>query len=224
MRHRLAHGEGNLVQVELAGEEHGQDVGCAARLRFGKSHHAGQMVAVVVVQLLDARVQALEGFAVRGQGERVGVQRRKFVDRVQKLLQRVALGLHIEHADVGGNARQHHVAANKHPRLAAIQRNVFRCMPVAADAAPVPPADAQGLAVLHTHKTGRQCGHHGGKIAGTGADFGYRVRVGQAVLLKEFCGTGPAVAAGVGDVVLGHEVVGGADPQWRAPARAQPGG
>ncbi len=52
---------------------------CAAGL-----HHLGQAVAVVFVQLIDALVHAGEGFAVRGQRQRVGGQRQEFVDGALK--------------------------------------------------------------------------------------------------------------------------------------------
>jgi hypothetical protein len=85
VRHRFAHGEGGLVQVQLALEQHRQHR--RPRTRPGSRagvHHFGQAVAVVLVQLPDALVQAAEGLAVRGQHQRVGRQRLELVDRGQE--------------------------------------------------------------------------------------------------------------------------------------------
>jgi hypothetical protein len=65
------------------------------------------------VLLRDARVQAGERLAVRRQHQRVGRQRQVAVERAQVARQRIAVGLEVEHADVGRDARQHHVARDQ---------------------------------------------------------------------------------------------------------------
>ena len=67
MRQRFAHRKCRLVQVELALKHDGQNICRAAWLFKTRLHHLGQSVAVVVMQLRDARVQAAKWFAVRWQ-------------------------------------------------------------------------------------------------------------------------------------------------------------
>ncbi len=111
VRHRLAHGEGHLVQVELALEQDRQALGRAVRLAGAGLQQLGQAVAVVFLQLLDAPVDAGEGLAVRRQAQRVGRQRLEALDAVEEEAQRIRLRLARVHAHVGRDARQHHVAA-----------------------------------------------------------------------------------------------------------------
>ena len=82
MRDHFSHGKGGLVQIQLSFEHHGQHVGGAAGLQGAGFHDFCQAVGVVVVQLLDALMDADEGFAVRGQGEGVWCAGGEFVDGV----------------------------------------------------------------------------------------------------------------------------------------------
>ncbi|MNR20190.1 hypothetical protein D3C85_1370200 [compost metagenome] len=91
---------------------------------------------MVVFELADAGVQSLEGLAMRGQHQRVLGQRQIALQRIEEPAQRVSLGLVGMHADIGGNARQHHVAADEYIELGAIESHVFWRMAVADDAFP----------------------------------------------------------------------------------------
>ena len=73
----------------------------------------GQALPVMVMQLPDAGVQTREGFAVRRQRQGGGVQCAELVNRRQEQGQRVGLGLDVVHADIGRDARQHHVTADQ---------------------------------------------------------------------------------------------------------------
>ena len=71
------------------------------------------------------------------------------VDRVEEQLECIGLGLDLVDADIGRDARQHHVAADQQVQRVAVQRDMFRRMAVAADAAPLAAADGQQVAVGH---------------------------------------------------------------------------
>ena len=62
---------------------------------------SGEALGVVVAQLVDAGVQALERPAVRRQHQRVGRQRTQAFERVEVEPQRVGLGLEVDHHHVG---------------------------------------------------------------------------------------------------------------------------
>ena len=222
MRHRLAQRKGGLVQVERALEQHGQHVVGAHGLLARGLHHLGQPVAVVVVQLLDARVQAGEGLAVRGQHQRVGRQRREAVDGVEEQRQRIGLGLHLVHAHVGRDARQHHVAADQDAGRLAVQRHVLGRVAVAGDAAPHLAANGDGLAIEQACVAGRHRGHQAAVVALAVADLLQIARIRHAVAVKVV--GQPLAAKAVDDlagVARGH-VVGAAHPQRGGPLLAQP--
>ena len=82
MGYHFTHGKGSLVQIQLPFEHHGQHVGGAAGADGAGFHDFSQAVGMVVVQLLDAFVDADEGFAVRRQGEGVWRAGGEFVDGV----------------------------------------------------------------------------------------------------------------------------------------------
>src|SRR5665647_2803651 len=63
MGNRLTHGKGGLVQVEHALEQHWQQLGGATGLGATGLQHFSQTVTVVVVQLLNALMQAGKRFA-----------------------------------------------------------------------------------------------------------------------------------------------------------------
>ena len=224
MRHRLSHRKGGLVQIERALEHHRQHVGRCLRRHGAGVHHFGQPVTVVVMQLLDAAVQAAKRLAVRGQGERVFGQRAELVHRRQEQLQRVGFRLDVVDAHIGRNAGQHHVAADQQLQLVAIQGDVLGGVAIAADAAPVAPADANSVAVHHPAETGRYLRHHARVIAGAAPDLGQRIRVVQTMRSKEVGRPRAAKAGGAARAVARGVVVGGADPQRRIPALAQPPG
>ena len=212
------------MQIKRALEEHGQHLGSAARLLGTSRHHLRQPVAVVVVQLLNAFIQAGERLAVGGQGQRVFIQRLEFINGVKKLLQRVALRLLVVNAHIGRDARQHHVAANEQFVGLAVQRDVFRRVPKTADTAPLPRANGERVAVLHAPVLAGNRGHQLGKVIGPALDLLHRGGVVQPMLGKKGGGrvapkTGRAVGANAR-----HAVVGGADPEPCVPALAQPVG
>ena len=62
------------MQVELAPEQHRQQVGGVAWPLGTGGHHVGQAFVMVLMQLARTRMQAGEGLAVRGQHQRVGRQ------------------------------------------------------------------------------------------------------------------------------------------------------
>jgi hypothetical protein len=62
----FAHSEGDLVQVERALEQHGNDVGCATGRGCAGFHHFDKPVAVVLVQLFNTPVKAGKRLAVGG--------------------------------------------------------------------------------------------------------------------------------------------------------------
>ncbi|MNL48099.1 hypothetical protein D3C87_1709300 [compost metagenome] len=74
VRQRLAHREGQLVDVELAPEDHANDVVRMARLLGTGGQRLGQAVHMVLLQLADAGVQVAERAAVRRQDQHVGGQ------------------------------------------------------------------------------------------------------------------------------------------------------
>lgn len=82
MCYHFSHGKGGLVQIQLSFEHHGQHVGGTAGFCGTGVADFGQAVGMVVMQLLDALMDADKGFAVRGQGEGVGRAGGKFVDGV----------------------------------------------------------------------------------------------------------------------------------------------
>ena len=131
VRQRLAHRERHLVQVERPLEQHRNELERALR-RFGAGlERLGEALVVVRLQLVDARVQALERQAVRRQDEDAGVDRAHALDRVEVERQRVGLGLDVDDADVGRDARQHHVAADQDARRLAVERHVLGRVAVA---------------------------------------------------------------------------------------------
>ena len=81
---------------------------------------------MVLMQLTDARMQTGEGFAMRGQDQRVLRQGHEAVNGLEKQRQRIGLGFRVEDAHIGGNARQHHVAADQHMKRGAMQGHVLR--------------------------------------------------------------------------------------------------
>ena len=80
MGNRLAHGKSGLVQVERTLEQQGQQLKGAARLLRTGLHHLKQPLCMVIVQLLNARMQAGKRFAMGRQSERLGRQRPELVN------------------------------------------------------------------------------------------------------------------------------------------------
>ena len=230
MRDGFAHGKSHLVHIQRAFEHHRNHVHAAGGLFAAKLNHLGQTRLMMIVQLFDAPVQAGEGFAMGGQGQGVNVQGFEFVDGFEKLRQRVRFGLVFMHAHIGGNAWQHHVAANQHFEFCAIQGNVFGRVAISADTAPVTPANVQGVAVLHALEGSREAGHEVEEIIGARPDLRQVFDAGHAVRGKKIRRE-LAAAKGHGHHRRqpGDTKIGRADPQAagasrRAPALAQPAG
>ena len=222
MCHRLSHGKRGLVQVQRAFEHDRDDLRRAARLFRAGLHDLRQPIAVVVMQLADPRVQPGERFAVGGQRQCGLGQGAKFVDGVKKLAQCVGFGLHLVDTDVGRNARQHHVAADQQPQCRTVERDMLRCMAVAADAQPLVGAYGQGVPVhqaavlfgygrYQTRKIGRPC-----------LDLTYRAGVVEAMGSEKLCCRLATECGGPHRAQSRHVVVGRADPKPHVPALAQP--
>ena len=126
MGHGLAKGEGQLVVVQWPFEQNAQSIHRAQGALGAGLFQLGQAFLVVLVQLLNPVVKPPKGFAVRWQGQGFLRQGRQLVDGVQELLHRVAQRLGFINADIGGDARQHHVATNQQAPLLASQGHVFR--------------------------------------------------------------------------------------------------
>lgn len=112
-----------------------------------RGQRIGEAVGVVVAQLADARVQAAKRPPVRGQDQHVFRQRLVLVERGEIQRERIGLGLDVEHADVGGDARQHHVAGDQHAGVFAVERDVLGRVAEAGDDTPAVRADRDDLAV-----------------------------------------------------------------------------
>ncbi len=131
-------------------------------------------------------VQPGERLAVRRQHQRVGRQQQQPVERVQVARQRIAVGLEVEHADVGRDARQHHVARDQQPVLLAVERHVLGRVAEADDRAEdalrVRRPDRDLVAVLHAPET-RWKRRHQLRVVPRAArpHLRQRIRIGQAV-------------------------------------------
>ena len=211
------------MQVELAFEHDGHDILGAARLLVASHNHFIQSLAMVVVQLVNAPVQAGERLAMSGQGQGVAIEGFELVDGIQKLPQRIRLRLVLMYAHIGGDAWQHHVPANQNPQLGAVKCNVFGGMAVAADATPALVTNSYHVAILHTFKTSGDSRHQVGEVTCSGLDLRQVVDVLQSVGLKEcggvFTAAEPRRRQGRDSR---NAVVGGANPQaanvlWRCP-------
>ena len=179
---------------------------------------------MVGLQLRDAGGRALERPPVRGQHQGGVRQLRHLVQRVKEPLQRVAIGLHRVHADVGGNGGQQHVAADQQLILCIVQSHVFGRVAKAADALPNALTDAHARAVHQAHIGVGDFGHHAGVITDTGFYLCQFVRLAPAMCFeKSHCGC----AAKIGQPAASEQrrlVFAGAHPQGRLPALAQPVG
>ncbi len=144
MGDRLAHREEALLHVELAREQHGDELGRAQRRRGRRIgiDELGEPRVVMRAQLRDAQRDAAERQPVRGQHQRVGRQRAKGRERIEEARERIAVRLDRPDADVGADLRQQHVAGDQHAALAGVERRVFGRVAVAFDDAPrrSPPA------------------------------------------------------------------------------------
>ena len=169
MGDRFAHGKRGLVQVELA-LEHDR----AAR----RPPTAGLCAQASTTSASRSRwwscswrmrsCKPRNGLPCEGSVRVSSGRRGELVDGVEEGLERVGLRLHVVDADVGRDARQHHVAADQHLQVLAVQRDVLGRVAVAADAAPVAPADANRVAVLHAPESARDLRHHAGVVVGRG--------------------------------------------------------
>jgi hypothetical protein len=158
MGDRLAHREERLVVVELAPEERADDVGRGLRLAAHVLELA-EPQAVVLLELRDPLAHAAERQSVRRQHQRVGGGGRDEPSQaLQEAPQRVGVGIDLVDADVGGDARQQHVARDHHADLRAVERGVLRRMAVAHDHAPAPAADRELVAVHHAPVGEREIG------------------------------------------------------------------
>src|SRR5580765_7909113 len=82
VRQGLADGEAELMRIELAPEQHGHQVERRAGLG-DRVERLREPLIVVMPEILEPRVQAAEGQAVRGQDQLVLGQRAEARERVQ---------------------------------------------------------------------------------------------------------------------------------------------
>ena len=89
--------------------------------------------------------------------------------------QRIGVGFEIEHADVGRDARQHHVAGDQQPIVIAVKRRVLGRVTEAdddaKDALGVRWPDRDLIALVDAMKTARHRGNETGVV--TGAALAY---------------------------------------------------
>ena len=215
------------MQVEFALEQHRQDLERRMRPHRARRHHVGEPVGVVVLQLVDARVQPAERLAVGRQHQRVGGQATHAFDRREVERQRIGLGLQVDHADVGRDARQHHVTRDQQAQRFAVQADVLGRVAVAGVAGPDVAAHRQPLPFHHPAELARHVRHHARVVVAAVAHLVERGRVGHAVAAEE---RRRCVAAETGGLDRRHArrvPVRHADPQpaWplgRAPVFGQP--
>ena len=95
MGDRLAHGEVALLDVELAAEEHRNEIGGRER-RGGRAHRFGELGEPCVVmgaKLAHAQRNAAERQAVRRQYQGVLRQVRERGERIEEAPKRIAIGI-----------------------------------------------------------------------------------------------------------------------------------
>ena len=167
-----------------------------------------------------------ERTAVRGQHQRVLGQVGVAVQRTQVQRQRIGVGLVVEHADVGGNARQHHVAGDQHAQVGRVQRGMLGRMTVAHDDAPVAAADTDLITVQDARVARRHGRHQAGIVIGALADLFLRGRVDQSVaremVHRRLAAGAHAVAAPARGPERSHHEIRHGHPQLGVPALAQP--
>ena len=94
-------------------------------------------------QLTGALAGTAKRQTMRRQNQGIGRQTQHAGGGIQEQRQRIALGLIGLHADIGGDARQQHVARDQHTQCFAIQGNMLRAMTVTGDQTPAPRPDLQ---------------------------------------------------------------------------------
>ena len=129
------------MRVELALEQRRDHLVCRQRTLADLTQRL-EALAVVLLQLLDALAQTAKRQPVRRQHQGIGRKSGKTLERIQKHLQWIAVGVYRPDAYIGGDFRQHHIACNQYAQLGAIQCGVLGCMAVTHDHAPGPPTDA----------------------------------------------------------------------------------
>jgi hypothetical protein len=120
-------------------------------------------------------MQADEWKAVRGQDERIGRQIGKAVDRIQEAPNGVIERCRSGHSDIGGDARQQHVARDQYAQFGAVKGDVLWRMALSDDTAPGVRVDADDIPVGEPMVMLRQARHApaidvaaGGKFAKAG--------------------------------------------------------
>src|SRR5581483_3926541 len=138
---RLAEGETELVAVELAAEQHRQQVGGGERAGAGGDDLAAARL-VVRRQLVDAQMHAAERQVVRRQDNDVGRQlAAQPGERGEVAGERIARRLVRLNADIGRDARQYLVAGDQYAGLFAKQAGMLRGVALADQHPPGAAAD-----------------------------------------------------------------------------------
>ena len=143
---RLAHREGDLVVVELALEEHRDEVERGPRLGAEIARDV-EPFAVMLLEVVEPFEEPVEGPVVRRQHETLPGQMPEPVEALDEMAQRVALGLGEPDADIGGDAGQHLVARDQQLEFGAVERGVLRGVPAADDHLPIAAADLEPAVV-----------------------------------------------------------------------------
>ncbi len=100
VRERFAERKRQLVQIELAIEQHRHDARRRLR-RIARGEHLSESICMMTMLLPDALMQPAKRFSVRRQHQSVGRQQQQLVERSQIARQRIGVGLEIKHADIG---------------------------------------------------------------------------------------------------------------------------
>src|SRR5207253_6455657 len=116
--------EDHLVVVELALEEERQRLERGDWLR-ATFEEALEAALVMVAQLRDAPVEAVEDAVVRGEHERVVRKVREAPEGIEEELERVRFRLVAPHGDVGRDARQDLIARDEHAKRFAPERRML---------------------------------------------------------------------------------------------------
>ncbi len=232
MRERFTERKRHLVQIELALEQHRHDARRRLRRR-ARGEHFSESIRVMTMLLPDALMQSVKRFAVRRQHQRVGRQHQQSIERTQVARQRIGVGFEIEHADVGRDARQHHVAGDQQTIVLAIQRRMLRRVTEADDDAKdalcMRRSDRDLIAFVDPMKAARHRRHQARVVARAAlANLLQRLGIAQAVARKVLRRRLAAdVVAAAGRQIASERILGGRHPQSHRPAltiasRSQP--
>ena len=178
---------------------------------------------MVVAQLRDALVKAVEDAIVRGKHERVVRKVREAPEGIEEELERVRFRLVAPHRDVGGDARQDLVAGDEHAERVAPERRMLGRVAEDRDHFPLAPADWEPVAVHHAAVALRNRGHAAGVSLALARALRNRRGI-EAVAHEEVDRVVGVEAAEVVVRRVGREIFRGRHPEGRAGTLDEPGG